>query len=204
MKQFFPKEIKIHFNLRQPKSQHPTVIFLVVYIKNKQYKIPIGAKVYPSHWSKKHEQAIVSWRLNDIDNSNNAIVNEKIKSIISKLSELFTYLCLEDDIVPTIKDVISTMGRKPKPTIDIKDVLLSGIDKDSTLSEKTKGNKRNYVSHLCEFLKSDEAQPLKIKNFKDIAKTEVFEVFRDNITRRPHIEGGDVGKEKKIKSWICK
>lgn len=199
MRQFFPKEIKVHFNLRQPNSQHPTAIFLVIYVKGKQYKFPIGVKVYPSHWSKKYEQAVVSWKLNKNENTNNTIVNAKINSIISQLSELFPYLCCADDVIPTIKSILPTMGRRPKKEIDIIKVLLNGIDSDNTLEYGTKVNKRNFVSHLQAFLESDEAKSLKIKNFKDLAKTEVFEIYRDSIKRRPRTEGGSVGKEANLR-----
>lgn len=199
MRQFFPQEIKVHFNLRQPQSHHPTAVFLVVYVKRKQYKFPIGAKVYPSQWSKKYEQAIVGWKLNDNENNNNKIVNEKINSIISKISEHFPYLCCADDIIPTIKNIVQAMGRRPKKEIDIIKVLLDGIDNDNALEDGTKVNKRNFVSHLQAFLESDEARSYKIKNFKDLAKTEVFEVYRNSIKRRPRKDGGNIGNEANLR-----
>lgn len=46
-KQLFAQEIRVHYNLREPKGNKPTMVFLVVYINKKQIRISTGCK--PSH-----------------------------------------------------------------------------------------------------------------------------------------------------------
>ena len=77
--QFFIKDIKATFNLRKPKSNVPTNVYLVVRIQNKQTKFATGVKVYPSHWDNQKHEAIISRRYTKLDNINNEIVNNRIE-----------------------------------------------------------------------------------------------------------------------------
>lgn len=194
MKQFFPREINLHFNLRQPKSNRPTIIFLVVYINGKQYKLSTGVKVYPSQWDRKHEMAVVSWKLSKIDNKNNQIVNEKIKSIIFGFEKLFLDLCNDDDIVSKLNQIIS-MGRKPKTTIDIIEDLCKSLASDQSIEDSTRRTDSTTIRHLENFLRGPEAKKINIKNYKDLVKTEVFDAFRKSIRKLPRVEGGVIPKD---------
>ena len=80
-KQIFVNEITCHFNLREPKSPKPTYIYFIVCIDGKQMKFSTGVKIYPNQWNKKKQEAFISFRLSELDNRNNQIVNEKIASI---------------------------------------------------------------------------------------------------------------------------
>ena len=44
---FINEIVKANFNLRQPKSERPTNIYLIVRINQKQAKLSTGVKVYP-------------------------------------------------------------------------------------------------------------------------------------------------------------
>ena len=46
-RQIFINQMQCNFNLRQPKANKPTNIYLVVYLNNKQVKLSTGVKVYP-------------------------------------------------------------------------------------------------------------------------------------------------------------
>ena len=46
---FINEIVKANFNLRQPKSERPTNIYLIVHINQKQVKLPTGVKVCPEH-----------------------------------------------------------------------------------------------------------------------------------------------------------
>ena len=85
-KQQFIQELTLNFNLRQPKSDKPTSIFAVVYIKGKQYRFSTGVKVYPHQWNKKKQEAYISLQLTELDNYNNGICNETL----TKFKENFT------------------------------------------------------------------------------------------------------------------
>ena len=45
--QHFYKEVKPHYNLREPKGDKPTVVYFVCFINKKQVRISTGYKVYP-------------------------------------------------------------------------------------------------------------------------------------------------------------
>ena len=79
MEQIFLNELKANFNLRKASGNKPTLVYLVVSLNGKQYKLTTGLKVYPSMWDKKHQQAIISRKFSEMDNRNNMIVNAKIK-----------------------------------------------------------------------------------------------------------------------------
>ncbi len=57
---FINEIVKANFNLRQPKSERPTNIYLmIVRINQKQAKLSTGVKVYPEHWNiKKNKKRI--------------------------------------------------------------------------------------------------------------------------------------------------
>lgn len=96
MDQFFiSKHISKHFNLRNAKSGKPSIVYLVVRIGSKQYKVSLGVKVLPYHF--KNDQAMISSYLSKLDNKNNDIVNKKIIEYNEKFSEYISYLCNLDD-----------------------------------------------------------------------------------------------------------
>jgi len=74
-------EIKATFNLRQPKSEKPTNINLICRINGKQSKINIGTQfnIYPKHWDKKTQTAIVNNTLAEIFVEENTKINNRIK-----------------------------------------------------------------------------------------------------------------------------
>mgnify|MGYP002357893542 CR=1 FL=1 len=84
-RQIFINEMQARFNLRKPRSEKPTNLYLVCRINNKQVKLSTGVKIYPDHWNEKRQEAYISVRLSELDNINNNIVNKKI----TKLKEYF-------------------------------------------------------------------------------------------------------------------
>ncbi|MFT0111149.1 hypothetical protein ACMSES_11770 [Bacteroides faecis] len=55
---FINEIVKANFNLRQPKSERPTNIYLIVRINQKQAKLSTGVKVYPEHWNIKKTRSV--------------------------------------------------------------------------------------------------------------------------------------------------
>ena len=49
-RQIFINEMQARFNLRKPRSEKPTNLYLVCRINNKQVKLSTGVKIYPDHW----------------------------------------------------------------------------------------------------------------------------------------------------------
>ena len=90
---FINEIVKANFNLRQPKSERPTNIYLIVRINQKQAKLSTGVKVYPEHWNIKKQEAYISCRLTESDNINNTIANKKLLELRSQIEEFKRYLC---------------------------------------------------------------------------------------------------------------
>lgn len=91
--QIFFNEVKASFNLRKPKSDKPTNIYLVCRIDKKQVKLSTGVKVYPDQWNTKKQEAYLSSRLTELDNINNAIVNDEINKLKADFIEFKRYIC---------------------------------------------------------------------------------------------------------------
>lgn len=74
-------ETKVSFNLREPNSEKPTSIFLVCRINKKQIKINIGRQynIYPKHWDKESQSALVSNSFEKLCTEQNTEINKRIK-----------------------------------------------------------------------------------------------------------------------------
>lgn len=97
-RQNFSRELQGTFNLREPKGTKPTMIYFVVRLNGKQYKLTTGVKVYPCMWSKATQTAIVSNQQTMQDNRNNKLVNEKINEVNANFSKFISYLCNAENI----------------------------------------------------------------------------------------------------------
>lgn len=102
--QKFYKEIEAHFNLRTNKSKKPEMVYLVVRIDGRQYKLSSGIKVYPQQWRK--GVAEESNFLCSRDNKNNKIANEKITVLKKRYSEFISYLCNCDSDITDMGDLL--------------------------------------------------------------------------------------------------
>lgn len=96
-RQIFINEMQARFNLRKPRSEKPTNLYLVCRINNKQVKLSTGVKIYPDHWNEKRQEAYISVRLSELDNINNTIANKKITKLKEYFIEFKHYLCMHPD-----------------------------------------------------------------------------------------------------------
>ena len=86
-------DFSLNFNLRQTKKNMPTIIYALFTFRGRQYKVNIGAKVYPTQWNKRKQIATISNGQTRLDNRNNEIVNKKIRSLLAIFEEKKNYLC---------------------------------------------------------------------------------------------------------------
>lgn len=86
-KQLFIDELKGSFNLRETKVDRATNIYFVFRYDGKQYKISTGVKVHPQYWDKINMIAFTNKKISNLDNYNNAIVNNTIKKYIHLFDE---------------------------------------------------------------------------------------------------------------------
>lgn len=91
--QIFFNEVNASFNLRKPKGNRPTNIYLVCRIDKRQVKLSTGVRVYPDQWNIKKQEAYVSPRLTELDNINNSIVNDIINRFKAEFVEFKRYIC---------------------------------------------------------------------------------------------------------------
>ncbi len=72
----------LRFNLRErSNTEKPTIIYAVLRIDGKKNVFNTNVKVFPSHWSKRKQLAIVSNELTELDNRNNRIANDRLTHI---------------------------------------------------------------------------------------------------------------------------
>lgn len=159
VKQVFVNELKANFNLRCPKSDKPTNIYLVCRINNKQVKLSTGVKVYPDHWNKKKEEAYIGIRLTELDNINNSIVNNKLTELKICFIKFKQYLCTHpNELAKSIlllkqhiyKDKMKQEIQTPATAI-LKQLIAGKSGKDST-----KNQYRANIDKFERFLKENE------------------------------------------------
>lgn len=114
--QVFLYGLKLNFNLREPYKNKETPIYAVIRLNGKQYKIPTGVKVYPLHWNRKQQMAIINKSLSNIEIRNNNIVNKRIIELKFAFEDFKLYIC-ENYSFGDIKNIIYrflNMKRKVK------------------------------------------------------------------------------------------
>lgn len=150
--QHFYKEIEAHFCIRTNKTKKPEMIYLIVRIDGKQYKLSCGVKVYPNQWFKgiAEESNLISKR----DNANNKIANKRLTEILDRFSEFRHNLCSCDSI-------ITDMGNLLKSYIYKKDI--NNINKI-----KMKENVLDLVNEAFDnYYKPKQTKPQTIAAYKN-------------------------------------
>lgn len=85
-------DVSLNYNLRNPKSKRPTIIYAVFRIAGQQYKINIGAKVYPSQWDSRLQMPVIH-NISKLDAYNNNIVLGQINKTRLVFDEAKSYIC---------------------------------------------------------------------------------------------------------------
>ncbi len=85
-------DLSLNYNLRNPKSKRPTIIYAVFRIAGKQYKINIGAKVYPNQWDSRLQMPIIH-NISNLDVYNNNIVLSQINQTKLVFDKAKSYIC---------------------------------------------------------------------------------------------------------------
>lgn len=171
-KQIFIHEMTCNFNLREPKTNKPTNIYFVVCIDGKQIKFPTGVKIYPDHWNKRKQEAYISYRLSELDNKNNAIVNTKISTMKKDFLEYKHYLCdnpnLLDSKLSLLKKYINKDNMEKTNNISAIETMRKIInERDGAASSKLQYSRN--MNKFERFLKAkkieDNFQNMNLKTF---------------------------------------
>lgn len=178
--QIFINEVRCNFNLREPKADKPTNIYLVASINNKQVKLATGVKVYPSQWNAKKQEAYVSVRLTELDNTNNTIANDKLNELKNSFVEFKHYLCEHpneiEQGIELLKKYIYKDDMKKEETqpINVGLYLRQCIDNDNNITDGSRSTYSNAVRLLERFIKDNG---IVIKSFNEI-DTKFFNDFQ--------------------------
>lgn len=124
----FPHSFSINFNLRDPKSRQPQMIYACINYKglNARYKISTGLKVYPFEWDKKKQEAIELKDLGRISYKNSLVINMKLRTIIINFEDYKRYIqdyphaITSEDLLRKKLGLVEKGGFKPqtKPVME--------------------------------------------------------------------------------------
>lgn len=158
-RQIFINEMQARFNLRKPRSEKPTNLYLVCRINNKQVKLSTGVKIYPDHWNEKRQEAYISVRLSEIDNINNTIVNKKITKLKEYFIEFKHYLCMHPDEIGEGMKLLKQHIYKDRMKKELQKpatFIMKQIIEAKTCAESSKKQYRSNIDKFERFLKENE------------------------------------------------
>ena len=158
-RQIFINEMQARFNLRKPRSEKPTNLYLVCRINNKQVKLSTGVKIYPDHWNEKRQEAYISVRLSEIDNINNTIVNKKITKLKEYFIEFKHYLCMHPDEIGESMKLLKQHIYKDRMKKELQNpatFIMKNIIEAKTCAESSKKQYRSNIDKFERFLKENE------------------------------------------------
>ena len=177
-RQIFINQMQCNFNLRQPKANKPTNIYLVVYLNNKQVKLSTGVKVYPEHWNIRKQQAYVNARLSILDNNNNTIANDRLSELKDMFLEFKHYLCEHPTDIDNSITILRTRIYKNTMTTEIKKKSATTVMKEiidakqaaSSTKEQQKLNVGKFERYLKENNISDTWESMNLNTFEGYQK----------------------------------
>ena len=147
LEQIFFGEVRASFNLRKPKSDKPTNIYLVCRVNGRQIRLSTGVKVYPEQWNEKKQEAYVSCRLTELDNVNNIATNEILAELKAGFLEYKHYLCQHPDEIEQGVELLRKFIYKDKvkmvkkqETENVIHWLRNAIIADKNIGESTKAD----------------------------------------------------------------
>ena len=151
--QVFTQEIQGHFNLRQPLSRKPTMVYFVVRINKKQLKLSTQMKVYPQHWSRVDQMAFISPNLSALDNANNELLNERIMLFRSRFCSFKMYLAQHIDKIEAADLLITQyivngiMKTTPGKRTNIIEKMEKIVSRNNSIKPSTKLSYMRELSH---------------------------------------------------------
>ena len=177
-RQIFINQMQCNFNLREPKANKPTNIYLVVYLNNKQVKLSTGVKVYPEHWNIRKQQAYVNARLSKLDNNNNTIANDRLSELKDMFLEFKHYLCEHPTDIENSITILRTRIYKNTMTTEIKKKSATTVMKEiidakqaaSSTKEQQKLNVGKFERYLKENNISDTWESMNLNTFESYQK----------------------------------
>lgn len=163
--QTFIQELQGNFFLRSPKQTTPTLLYYVVRINNKKIRLATGVKIYPQHWDKSKQKAIITPQQPKQTRINNGIVNEKIAEYLKRFSQFKEYLCNNPAEITHGGDLLKSFIYN-KMSENCIGYLRKRKDEDKTISEGTKKDYKSALDNLERFCIQDNP----VNKFDDFTK----------------------------------
>lgn len=163
--QTFIQELQGNFFLRSPKQTTPTLLYYVVRINNKKVRLATGVKVYPQHWDKNKQKAIISPLYPKLTRINNSLVNDKIEEYLKRFSKFKEYLCDNPSEITNGGDLLKSFIYD-KMKENCIEYLRKSKDEDKTISEGTKKDYKSALDNLERFCIQDNP----VNKFDDFTK----------------------------------
>lgn len=163
--QTFIQELQGNFFLRSPKQTTPTLLYYVVRINNKKVRLATGVKVYPQHWDKGKQKAIISPLHPKLTRINNSLVNDKIEEYLKRFSQFKEYLCDNPSEIMNGGELLKSFIYN-KMSENCIEYLRKCKDEDKTISEGTKKDYKSSLDNLERFCTQDNA----VNKFNDFTK----------------------------------
>lgn len=163
--QTFIQELQGNFFLRSPKQTTPTLLYYVVRINNKKVRLATGVKVYPQHWDKGKQKAIISPLYPKLTRINNSLVNDKIEEYLKRFSKFKEYLCDNPSEITNGGDLLKSFIYD-KMKENCIEYLRKSKDEDKTISEGTKKDYKSALDNLERFCIQDNP----VNKFDDFTK----------------------------------
>lgn len=163
--QNFIQELQGNFFLRSPKQTTPTLLYYVVRINNKKIRLATGVKIYPQHWDKSKQKAIISPLHPKLTRINNSLVNDKIEEYLKRFSQFKEYLCDNPSEITNGGELLKSFIYN-KMSENCIEYLRKCKDEDKTISEGTKKDYKSSLDNLERFCTQDNA----VNKFNDFTK----------------------------------
>lgn len=185
--QTFIQELQGNFFLRSPKQTTPTLLYYVVRINNKKVRLATGVKVYPQHWNKREQKAIISSQHPKLTRINNEIVNEKIDEYLKRFSQFKDYLCNNPAEITNCGDLLKSFIYN-KMSENCIEYLRKCKDEDKTISEGTKKDYKSALDNLEKFC----SQGNTVNSFNEFTKKYIKEYYEHllSINNNPRTKDG--------------
>lgn len=199
--QVFFNEVEAYFNLRQPKINKPTNIYLVVRIDNTQKKYATGVKVYPTQWSTIKQEAVLSHRLTELDYRNNTIVNDRLNELQLRFTEFKHYICSNPERLGEVHTVLKQYLYKDEIMEKKENAFLwyrKAVDAPSNnVTDSTKNNYMTKLKILEDYVKTLDVDFLTF----DMVNDKFVKGFQDWLFK-PYDEKGNVRSTRTIHNTI--
>jgi len=179
MEQIFLNE-SCKFYCRTTKGRKPVPVYANIKVMCKRFVIPTKTKVIPEQFNVRRQTAVISNLFPELDNINNRIVNDTLKSFLVKFDEMVLTLKNNPDKLADISEIIRSFAPMKKKEITKKftDTLeyilnheLERQLKEHKITETWAVTKKSNIKKFVDYIKlkklSDDWSVLSNKTFND-------------------------------------